>query len=112
MKDWTFCPRCGDRTRLDGDGADTHVRCPACGFTKYDNPLPTTVGLVLDGDRILLLRRAHEPRKGGWDTVGGFLSGAETPKRTSSAKGWRRSAANSGPSASPGRIRRSTAKRA
>ncbi|ANN16817.1 NUDIX hydrolase [Amycolatopsis orientalis] len=78
MKDWTFCPRCGARTRLAGDGEDTHVECPACGFTKYDNPLPTTVGLVLDGDRILLLRRAHEPKKGCWDTVGGFLSGTET----------------------------------
>ncbi|MBB5857102.1 NUDIX domain-containing protein [Amycolatopsis umgeniensis] len=78
MKDWTFCPRCGDRTRLAGDGEEAHVECPACGFTKYDNPLPTTVGLILDGDRMLLLRRAHEPRKGSWDTVGGFLSGAES----------------------------------
>lgn len=25
-----------------------------------------------------MLRRAHEPRKGSWDTVGGFLSGTET----------------------------------
>ncbi|KZB80723.1 NUDIX domain-containing protein [Amycolatopsis regifaucium] len=78
MKDWKFCPRCGAGTRLAGTGEDAHVACPACRFTKYDNPLPTTVGLVLDGDRILLLRRAHEPRKGGWDTVGGFLSGGET----------------------------------
>jgi NADH pyrophosphatase NudC (nudix superfamily) len=78
VKDWKFCPRCGAGTRLAGSGEDAHAECPACGFTKYDNPLPTTVGLVLDGDRILLLRRAHEPRKGDWDTVGGFLSGAET----------------------------------
>lgn len=81
MKDWKFCPRCAAGIRLAGDGEDTHVECPACGFTKYDNPLPTTVGLILDGDRILLLRRAHEPRKGGWDTVGGFLSGAESAER-------------------------------
>ncbi len=78
MKDWKFCPRCSADTRLAGDADEAHLECTACGFTKYDNPLPTTLGLVLDGDRILLLRRAHEPRKGSWDTVGGFLSGAET----------------------------------
>ncbi|WP_410654894.1 NUDIX domain-containing protein [Amycolatopsis sp. lyj-112] len=77
MKDWKFCPRCGAGTRHAGDG-EAHVECPACGFTKYDNPLPTTLGLVLESGRLLLLRRAHEPRKGHWDTVGGFLSGAET----------------------------------
>ncbi len=81
MKDWTFCPRCGERTRLAGHGQETHAECPACGFTKYDNPLPTTVGLILDGDRILLLRREHEPERGSWDTVGGFLSGAESAEQ-------------------------------
>jgi NAD+ diphosphatase len=78
VQDWKFCPRCGHDVELVGDGSDAHVVCHTCGFTKYDNPLPCTIGLVLDGDRILLLRRAHEPRKGSWDTVGGFLSGTET----------------------------------
>jgi NAD+ diphosphatase len=78
VKDWKFCPRCGPDTRLVDDAEESHLECLECGFTKYDNPLPTTLGLVLDGDRILLLRRAHEPRKGSWDTVGGFLSGTET----------------------------------
>lgn len=78
MEDWRFCPRCGGTLGLVGEGAERHAVCGACGFTKYDNPLPTTIGLIRRGSRLLLLRRAHEPALGRWDTVGGFLSGAES----------------------------------
>src|SRR5262249_19369549 len=40
--------------------------------------LPTTIGIIEDeAHRYLLLRRAQEPRRGYWDTVGGFLSSDE-----------------------------------
>ncbi|MFI9511418.1 NUDIX hydrolase [Nocardia sp. NPDC052566] len=45
---------------------------------KYDNPLPTAIGVITVAERVLLLRRAIEPACGQWDTVGGFLSGDET----------------------------------
>jgi len=61
-------------------GADRefHVVCPACDFLRYDNPLPTTIGVVEHRGRFLLLRRADEPKRGEWDTVGGFISPGET----------------------------------
>jgi NAD+ diphosphatase len=82
MRDWRFCPRCGAAARFSGDGLDLHLACPACGFVKYDNPLPTTIGLVVRDDRLLLLRRAIAPQRGWWDTVGGFISAGETAEET------------------------------
>jgi ADP-ribose pyrophosphatase YjhB (NUDIX family) len=35
--------------------------------------------LVLDGARVLLVRRAVEPRRGSWDVPGGFLELGEHP---------------------------------
>jgi NAD+ diphosphatase len=76
--DWKHCPRCGAALEAVARADDAHVRCPRCGFVQYDNPLPTTVALVLRGDRLLLVQRADHPRKGYWDTVGGFLNAGET----------------------------------
>lgn len=78
VRDWKVCPRCGAQLDQTGTGRDFHLACPSCGFVKYDNPLPTTIGIIEDeAHRYLLLRRAQEPRRGYWDTVGGFLSSDE-----------------------------------
>jgi 8-oxo-dGTP diphosphatase len=55
------------------------VRCPACGFVGYANSAPTSSGLVEDGGRVLLARRAVEPERGRWDVPGGFLEEGEHP---------------------------------
>lgn len=82
MRDWRYCPRCGTRADFAGEGLDLHLACPACRFVKYDNPLPTTIGVVERDGRILLLRRAIEPQHGWWDTVGGFVAAGETAEQT------------------------------
>jgi NAD+ diphosphatase len=81
MRDWRFCPRCGAALRHVGEGPESHAACGDCGFVKYDNPLPTTIGLICRGRSILLLRRAQEPAVGAWDTVGGFLTAGETAEQ-------------------------------
>lgn len=78
MQDWKYCPKCGSALVRCGSGSEIRAACASCGYVKYDNPLPTTIGLVVRGDRVLLLRRGIEPELGKWDTVGGFLSGEET----------------------------------
>jgi ADP-ribose pyrophosphatase YjhB (NUDIX family) len=71
-----------------GSGPERHASCGACGFVKYDNPLPTTIGLIRRGPRLLLLRRAQAPALGKWDTVGGFLSGGETAEQNLVREAW------------------------
>jgi NAD+ diphosphatase len=78
MQGWRYCPCCATALVFTGSGPEYHGSCPSCGFLKYDNPLPTTIGLIRRDSRLLLLRRAQPPAVGAWDTVGGFLTGGET----------------------------------
>jgi ADP-ribose pyrophosphatase YjhB (NUDIX family) len=56
-------------------------RCPRCGWTFYDNPVPAAAALIVDRGRVLLGRRAHPPYAGMWDLPGGFLESGESPER-------------------------------
>jgi NAD+ diphosphatase len=83
VRSWKHCPRCATQLTLLDDSDDVHVQCAACGFVQYDNPIPTCVVVILDdADRVLLVRRGHDPRKGHWDAVGGFLNLGETAEES------------------------------
>jgi ADP-ribose pyrophosphatase YjhB (NUDIX family) len=75
-----FCTDCGRRVELrvpDGDSLPRHV-CTHCGKVHYVNPL-VVVGCVPEsGERILLCRRAIEPRKGYWTIPAGFMEVGES----------------------------------
>lgn len=60
-----------------GDSLYRHV-CDACGHIHYENPR-LIVGCVAEWDnRILLCRRAIEPRHGFWTLPAGFMENGET----------------------------------
>ena len=76
LDEWRFCPRCGAPTRPGSGRAD----CPVCGFAAYANPVPAACAICVDAEgRVLLGRRAREPKKGLWDLPGGFLDEGEAP---------------------------------
>lgn len=54
------------------------IACPRCGYLLYDYPRPCAGLLVVKGDDVLLLRRAHAPRIGFLDVPGGFLEEGES----------------------------------
>ena len=75
-----YCSNCGDRVTQrvpDGDNKSRWV-CDACEIVHYQNP-KIVVGCVprLD-DRILLCKRAIEPRYGYWTVPAGFMEIGET----------------------------------
>ena len=75
-----FCNQCGAAVRLRvpaGDNLPRYV-CDACGTIHYQNPR-LVVGCVPEHEgRILLCRRAIEPRRGYWTVPAGFLENGET----------------------------------
>ena len=72
---WHLCPRCGAELERNG----THLQCPGCGSTYYANSAPAVEGLLERDGKVLLAKRAVEPRRGFWDVPGGFLEEGEEP---------------------------------
>ena len=62
---------------------DTHERdvCTRCGFIHYVNPKIVTGSIVRHEERILLCRRAIEPRIGFWTLPAGFMEVGETAEQ-------------------------------
>lgn len=52
--------------------------CEACGQIQYQNPKVVCGCIPVWRERILLCRRAIEPRKGLWTLPAGFLENGET----------------------------------
>ncbi|HEV2285774.1 MAG TPA: NUDIX hydrolase [Steroidobacteraceae bacterium] len=75
-----YCSHCGAPVELrvpQGDHLPRYV-CNACGTIHYQNPR-LVVGCVPEhAGRILLCRRAIEPRLGYWTVPAGFMENGET----------------------------------
>ena len=76
-----FCACCGGALELlipAGDHTPRHV-CRACGHIHYVNPR-MVVGCICEADqgRILMCRRAINPRRGFWTFPSGFLECGES----------------------------------
>lgn len=56
----------------EGDNRPRHV-CLDCGFIHYRNPLVVVGSVCAWDDKLLLCRRAIEPRKGYWTIPAGYL---------------------------------------
>jgi ADP-ribose pyrophosphatase YjhB (NUDIX family) len=75
-----FCPDCAAPLARRVPPGDTLPRdvCDACGSVHYQNP-KLVVGTVPDWQgRVLLCRRAIEPRYGYWTLPAGFMENDET----------------------------------
>lgn len=75
-----FCSQCGGSLTLripEGDTLSRHV-CDSCGAIHYQNPKIVAACILEWQDRILLCRRAIEPRYGLWTLPGGFMENGES----------------------------------
>jgi ADP-ribose pyrophosphatase YjhB (NUDIX family) len=78
-----FCSHCGQPVTLlvpAGDHRPRHV-CTACGTVHYQNPKIVAGCVPEHGGRILLCRRAIEPRLGYWTIPAGFMENDETTQQ-------------------------------
>lgn len=75
-----FCSQCGQpvvQRVPEGDNLPRYV-CDNCRTIHYQNPNIVAGSLPVYGDRILLCKRAIEPRLGLWTLPAGFMENAET----------------------------------
>jgi ADP-ribose pyrophosphatase YjhB (NUDIX family) len=75
-----FCSHCGAPLEFripEGDSLPRHV-CAVCGTIHYQNP-KMVVGCIPEWeDKVLLCKRAIEPRYGLWTLPAGFMENGET----------------------------------
>ena len=82
-----FCLQCGTSLALlsqeEDGGPKARLRCPACGWTHWNNPVPVLAAIVEctdQGGRVLLARNAAW---GGrmFALITGFMEAGETPEQ-------------------------------
>nr|WP_294546695.1 NUDIX hydrolase [uncultured Rhodopila sp.] len=61
----------------EGDNRERSV-CTNCGYVAYENPKVVVGSVIGAGDRVLMCRRAIEPRLGFWTIPAGYLELGET----------------------------------
>lgn len=75
-----FCSGCGAAVEFRCPADDNRPRyiCTACGAIHYQNPKMVINAIPIWEDKVLLCRRAIEPRRGLWTLPGGFMENGET----------------------------------
>lgn len=75
-----FCSNCGAQVARRVPPGDTLPRylCDRCGVIHYQNPLLVVGAIPEHEGRLLLCRRAIEPRYGYWTLPAGFMENGET----------------------------------
>ena len=75
-----FCSACGSAVSERVPPGDNRPRavCDACGHIHYLNPKIVAGCVPVWGDRILMCKRAIEPRYGKWTLPAGFMENNET----------------------------------
>ena len=71
----------------EGDERHREV-CADCGFINYENPKIVVGSVCTWGEKILMCRRAINPRKGHWTLPAGFLELHETPEAGAAREAW------------------------
>ena len=75
-----FCSACGQPVIQRIPEGDSRLRyvCEHCQTIHYQNPNIVAGVLPIWGSKVLLCRRAIEPRRGFWTLPAGFMENGET----------------------------------
>jgi len=80
---YKFCPQCATPlariTQAEDGGDKERLRCPACNFTAWNNPVPVLAGVIEYDGQILLARNAAWPGR-MFALITGFMEAGETPQ--------------------------------
>lgn len=86
----SFCLRCGHATHFQIPAGDQRQRivCTRCDYIHYENPKIICGALAIFDHKVLLCRRAIEPRYGLWTLPAGFMEIGETIEAGAARETW------------------------
>jgi len=83
---YRFCPSCATElqplAQMEDSGEKTRLRCPACGWTHWNNPTPVLAAVIECADRegrVLLARNAAWSGR-MFALITGFMEAGESPE--------------------------------
>lgn len=91
-----FCSECGFSVEIRipaGDNRERYI-CSGCDTIHYQNPRIITGTLPIFENKVLLCRRAIEPREGFWTLPAGFMENGESSEQGAVRETWEEAGAN------------------
>ncbi|MBP6700162.1 MAG: NUDIX hydrolase [Halioglobus sp.] len=85
-----FCTSCGNSVILQIPAGDDRERfvCSSCEYVHYINPRIIVGCLPVYEGRVLLCKRAIEPRRNYWTLPAGFMENGETTPEGAARETW------------------------
>jgi len=85
-----FCSQCGSdvEKRIPEDDNRPRFVCVNCDIIHYQNPNIVAGTIALRNEKVLLCKRAIEPRYGFWTLPAGFMENQETTSEAAIRETW------------------------
>ena len=88
IENYQFCPRCATLLIKRKMGDKLISACPKCHWKYFPDPKVGVGVMVIDDDKILLIKRIMNPERGKWSLPAGFVDAGEDPKRVAVREVW------------------------
>lgn len=72
-----YCPNCAAPVVWRLEAGRERATCSHCGFIHYEDPKLVAVGVIPVDGKLVLGRRAMDPRIGFWSLPGGYVNRGE-----------------------------------
>lgn len=72
-----YCSNCGVKLEVRVINEEERKACPNCSFVHWGNYSVSVGALVIKDEKMLLVRRKHNPGKGKWTNPGGYIEQTE-----------------------------------
>ncbi|MHC1740652.1 MAG: NUDIX domain-containing protein [Anaerolineaceae bacterium] len=76
---YKFCPLCATPLVIRTQLGEERPTCPNCGWVHYEDPKVAAGVLILEENKVLLVRRIMDPFAGLWSIPAGFVNAFEDP---------------------------------
>ena len=75
-----YCIRCGSALITEERFGKARPVCPMCGWIYFADPKVAVAVVIVQEEKILLVRRAVVPKRGFWTLPAGFIDAEEDPR--------------------------------